>query len=283
MSLLSFFRPGLLNPPGLMKPWAGSNGQAFREVIADELDATLIAAEQVADARNVMKCDPTVLPAHAADRRIRRYTTESELSWRQRLAAWLAIWRSAGGAYCILRQLRILLAPYGRPELVFFTSTGSGSITQWFTLAPGDGVRDYFAEDGLDPEFTEYQATPANMNWDGDFAKWGRFGLIIRMDGITNPDVSAGEWDGASEWDGANVWDGGLSNPVVQDILDLATEWKAAGSRCDWILFTPDNTVLSPSGTSATIAPWNYTTYPDGEWNQINKRNPNVIFAYVRP
>jgi hypothetical protein len=229
-----------------------------------------------------MVCDPTVLPAHAKDRQIRPYITESELSWRKRLAAWLAIWQSAGGAYCILRQLRILLEPYGRPELAFVSTSGDGSVSNWFTLLPGDGLNDYFEADGLDPEFVNHQQFPANFNWDGDFAKRTRFGIIIRMDGITNPDVSAGEWDGASEWDGVNVWDGGLSNPVVQDILSLATEWKAAGSRCDWILFTADNTILSPSGTSSTVAPWNYTTYPDGDWDQLDKRNPDVIFAYVR-
>jgi hypothetical protein len=279
MSGLSFFRKGLLYPTGLMKPWAGGNGRTFREVIAGELDATIIAAQQVADSRNVMKCDPTVLPAHAKDRQIRRYTTESELSWRKRLAAWLPIHQSHGGAWCILRQLRILLAPYGRPELVFVSTTRD--LSNWFTLLPGDEANDYFESDGIDTEFSNHQQDPPNWDWDGDVTQWSRFGIIIRMDGITNPDVSAGEWDGASLWDGVNVWDGGLSNPVVQDILSLATEWKAAGSRCDWILFTPDNTVLSPTGTSSTVAPWNYTTMPDGEWDQVNKRNPDVIFAYV--
>jgi hypothetical protein len=283
MSVFTFFDKSLLNPLGLMKPWAGPNGQTFREVIAGELDMVAVAAQQVADSRNVMVCDASVLPAHAVDRQIRRYITESELSWRKRLAAWLAIWQSAGGAWCILRQLRILLEPYGRPEICFVSTTGDGNISNWFTLAPGDGVNDYFEADGLDPEFTNHQESPANFDWDGNFAAWSRFAIIIRMDGITSPDVSAGEWDGASLWDGVNVWDGGLSNPVVQDILSLATEWKAAGSRCDFILFTADNTVLSPTGTSSIVAPTNYTTMPDGDWDQVNKRNPNVIFSYVRP
>lgn len=283
MSDLSFFGPELLNLSGKMKPFKGPRGQAFCEVIAGELDAAIITAQQVADSRNVMLCDATVLPAHAKDRQLRRYITESELSWRKRLAAWLPIWQSAGGAWCILRQLRILLEPYGRPELAFVSTTGSGSVSNWFTLLPGDGTRDYFEADGIDPEFVNHQQIPVNFNWDGNLSQWARFAIIIRMDGITTPDISAGQWDGASLWDGVNVWDGGLSNPVVQDILSLATDWKAAGSRCDWILFTPNNTVLAPNGTSVTVPPWNYTTYPNGTWNQLDKRNPDVICAYVHP
>lgn len=275
MSLLSFFRPGLLNPPGLMKPWAGSNGQAFREVIAGELDATLIAAEQVADARNVMKCDPTVLPAHEADRRIRRYTTESELSWRRRLAAWLAIWRSAGGAYCILRQLRIFLAARGRPMIRFVTTTGSGGRTQWFTLAPGDGIRDYFAEDGLDPEFTEYQATPANWDWDGNLSQWSRFWILIYTSGLTDV-VASTEYDGTGEWDGgADHWDGSLTSDEITGMVELCTEWKAAGSRLQGLFLVHDDTIFDPTGSGAG--------YPDGTWDLwTNRLLDGVTYSYVR-
>jgi hypothetical protein len=285
MTDASFLRDEIMNPPGLMKPWMGEDGTTFREVIAGEFDNAIIAAELTGDARSPLKCDATVLPYHARDRGIRRYITESETSWRTRLAKWKQIWQSAGRAWGLLRQLRILLLPYGRPLLRHVVTAGDGSISQWHTLEPGDGLNDYFEVGGLDPEFSSHRESPGNFIWDANATAghWSRFWIIIQMDGITDPDISAGEWDGASLWDGTNVWDGGLSNPVNQDIVSMMTEWKAAHAQFQGLLYVPDDTVLSPSGTSVTVPPWNYTTYPDGEWDQINKRNPDVIFAYVHP
>jgi hypothetical protein len=161
---------------------------------------------------------------------------------------------------------------------------GDGSIAQWSTLAPGDGKNDYFEVGGLDPEFSTARATPSNWLWDAGATngEWSRFSVSIAMDGITNPDVSAGEWDGASLWDGTSVWDGGLSNPVVSDIVALCNDWKAAHAQLLSVLFVPTANTLEPSGTSSTVMPWGYTTYPNGDWDNLAKRNPEVIFAYVR-
>jgi len=288
MSDSTYFTPGIFRPRGLMRQHSGNNGATFRGVIAQEFDNFTVAAQQAQDAGNVLKCDASVLPQHALDRGIQRYRNESELSWRIRLSKWNQIWQSAGTAWGILRQLRIMLLPYGRPRLRHVSTAGDGSISQWYTLEPGDGAIDYFETNPndrpLDPEFSRYLTKPGNFLWDAGASsgEWSRFAITIEMEGLTSPDVTAGEWGGTAIWGGSPVWGGGLSSGVVDDIVDLCNDWKFAGSQLKAVLFVPDATVLAPNGTSSTVAPWNYTTYPNGTWNQINKRNPDVVYAYVR-
>lgn len=274
MSAFSFLRSSLLNPAGLMKPWMRGQGQTFREVISGELNDLATAARQVADSRNVAICDATVLPAHAIDRRIRRYTTESEASWRKRLAAWLPIHQSAGGAWCILRQLRIFLLSKGRPRLAFVSTTGDGNVSNWFTLAPGDPENDYFEADGIDSEFTNHQESPANWNWDGDFAQWSRFWILIYTSGLTSPTATS-LYDDVAEWDsGSDYWDGYFTSAEIADMVQLARDWKAAGSDIAGLFLVHDDSIFDPTGSGAG--------YPDGTWNLDYNRRGGVTYSYER-
>lgn len=288
MTTSTYFAPGLFRPRGLMRQHSGNMGARFRGVIAQEFDNFTVATQLVQDAGNVLLCDESVLPQHALDRGIRRYATESELSWRTRLSKGNQIWQSAGTAWGILRQLRIMLLPHGRPRLRHVSTSGDGAMSQWYTLEPGDGTVDYFETNPydrpLDPEFSRYLAKPGNFLWDAGASsgEWSRFVIAIELAGLTSPDVTAGEWDGASTWDGSYVWDGGLSGGVIDDIVALCNDWKFAGSQLKAVLFVPDEMVLSPTGTSVTL-PAGQTTYPNGQWDDPTKRNPDVIFAYVHP
>lgn len=274
----------LVDLPGTLRGWLGTQALAFRTCIAAAFDLAADHAKAVQKARSPLLCDSTVLPYHGRDRKIRRYTNEVEDSYRERLAKWHQIWASAGRAWGILRQLRILLRPYGRPRIRYVSTTGDGAESQWFTLEPGNGARDYFEIGGLDPEFSRHLATPGNWLWDAGATtgKFSRFWILIYTSGFTSTTATT-EWDGTGEWDGgADYWDGYLTSGQVQDIVDLCNDWKAAHSQLEGVFLVHDDTVFDPTGSGAG--------YPDGTWDDMIdpstgafNRAENVTYSYERP
>lgn len=273
MSAFSF--QSLIDLPGTLKQWLDTNGLRFRSAIAAAFDAAYLTANLASDARSPLKCDATVLPYHAADRKIRRYTNELEITWRRRLAKWKQIHRSKGKAYGILRALRLLLLPYGRPELIYVHTTGDGGMTEWFTLAPGDDDNDYFITGQLDPEFTRHLEKPGNWIWDpqATTGQWSRYWILIRTTGLT--DVSSIQWDVSGQWDdGVSKWDKGLPSEIIADCLECCKDMQAANSACFGIFQVHDDSIFIPTGSGAG--------YPSGDWQfQIN-RVAGVTYSYVR-
>lgn len=282
MSALTFQAEQYINPPGTLKVWQGPQARAFKSAIAAEFDNVAITAEMTGDARSPLLCDSTVLARHGHDRRIRRYATESEASYRKRLAKWRQIWASAGRAWGILRQLRIFLAPYGRPLIRYVSTSGDNAETQWFELAPGTGDDDYFEIDGIDADLSRELVTPANWIWDASLGKWSRFWVIIYLASGANPAVVPGEWDGTSVWDGTNVWDSPLSAAEIADIVQLCKDWQAANSMLYGVIFAASSAVFSPLDTASTILPWGYSTMPNANYNDLTKRRPDACYAYSR-
>jgi len=278
MTELTFQREDLLVPPGTLKAWQGPNAVAFRSCVAAEFDNIAISAELVGKARSPLLCDASVLPYHGRDRKIRQYTTETELSYRRRLSKWRQIWASAGRAWGILRQLRIFLAPYGRPLLRYVSTSGDAGESQWFDLAPGDGINDYFELGGRDPEFSRHLQTPANWVWDpeatsGFTGQWSRFWILIYTDGLTNP-IAPAEWDGDAEWDGGAYWDGYMPADFLSDAAQLCIDWAAAHSYLAGLFLVHDPTAFDPTGSGAG--------YPDGTWNLWSNRRAGVTYSVVR-
>ena len=278
MSDSTYFAPGIFRPRGLMRQHSGNMGARFRGVVAQEFDNFTVASQLVQDAGNVLKCDASVLPQHALDRCIRRYLNESELSWRLRLSKSNQIHQTAGTAWGILRQLRIMLLPKGRPRLRHVTTSGDGAMSQWYTLAPGTGDIDYFETNPydrpLDPEFSRYLAKPGNWLWDAGASsgEWSRFWLLIYTSGVASPPP---DWDGTGEWDsGVDYWDGYLTSDDVAGIAEMATEWKFAGSQLAGIFLVHDDSLFDPTGSGAG--------YPDGTWNLDFNRVGGVSYAYER-
>lgn len=265
MTDLTFQRPDLLTPPGTLKAWQGEQALAFRSCVAAEFDNLAITAELVGKARSPLLCDATVLPYHARDRKIPPYSTESEASWRKRLSKWRQIWGSAGRAWGILRQLRIFLAPFGRPLLRYVSTSGDGAESQWFSLAPGDGTNDYFELGGLDPEFTRHVATPANWVWDAGATagEWSRFWILIYTSGLTGL-IEPSVWDASGTWDdpaGETYWDGYFSDEQVADMARLCSDWASPTSFLAGLFLVHDDAAFDPTGSGAL--------YPDGDWNLL--------------
>lgn len=284
MSFPTFRTDPVMFSPGLLKQWMGPHGTAYREVLADEGDNLLRTFKLVGQQRSPLLCDASVLPLHSRDRRIRRYTNESESSIRRRLAKWLQIHQSAGRAWGMLRQLRIYLQTLGRPLIRHVCSAGDGSCAQWSTLNPGDGTRDYFEVGGIDPEYESVSTAPSNWLWDAGATtgKWSRFWILIYTSGLTSATPTT-TWDGDGEWDsGSDYWDGYLTAGQVQDIVDLCNDWKAAHSQLEGVFLVHDDSLFDPTGSGAN--------FPDGTWDTLIdpttgafNRAENVTYAYERP
>jgi hypothetical protein len=282
---LTFQRDELIVPPGTLKAWQGPEALKFRSVVANEFDNLAITAELVGDARSPLKCDPTVLPYHARDRKISRYATETESSWRKRLSKWRQIWGSAGRAWGILRQLRIMLAPYGRPMLRYVSTSGSGTHSQWFTLVPGDGRNDYFELGGLDPEFSRDLQSPGNWIWDAGATGglWSRYWVLIYTSGITAP-YGSSTWDVSGTWDDpaeSTYWDGYFSAAQMADFAQMCIDWGAAHSKLAGLFLVHDDMAFDPSGSGSG--------YPNGNWNLLvdpttgaPTRREGVTYSIVR-
>jgi hypothetical protein len=276
MSPVTFFRPNLLNQPGIMKPWQTGDGQTFREVIAGELDATIIAAEQVADARNVLKCDPTILPYHAKDRMMPRFSTVDESVWRTMLSKFRQIHATAGHPWCLLRLLRIFLRRFGRPMLRYVSTAGDGSFSQWHTLAPGDGTNDYFELGRTDPEFTTHTEDPANWLWDAQASTghWSRFWILIYTSDMTGVNTTT-DWDDTGEWDGGvDFWDGYIESDEIAEMVTMLNTFKASNSQLQGLFLVHDDSIFDPSGSGAG--------FPGGNWNIDGNRVGNVSYSHER-
>jgi hypothetical protein len=287
MSELDFQAPELLTPPGTLKAWQGPEAIKFRECVANGFNDVAISAELVGRARSPLLCDATVLPIHGRDRGIRQYSTESEASYRVRLSKWRQIWGSAGRAWGILRQLRIFLAPFGRPQLRYVSTSGSGTHSQWFTLAPGDGLNDYFEIGGLDPEFSRELVTPANWLWDplASTGRWSRFWILIYTSGLTGSVQTAEQWDGGiAQWgDGSTKWGAEtfFTFEQLSDMAQLCIDWCVPNSKLAGLFLVHDDTAFDPTGSGAL--------YPDGDWNLlvdpttgVATRRTGVTYAITR-
>jgi hypothetical protein len=281
MSVFSFQQT--LTLPGTLKQWMGRQGMVYRSAIAGAFDALALTAELTGDARSPLKCDASVLPYHAADRRIKRFSNETEASHRIALSKWKQIHRAQGKAYGILRRLRILLQPYGRPMLRYVHTSGAGQMTEWFTLAPGDDQNDYFVFDGIDPEFSRVLTKPGNWLWDpqATAGQWSRYWVLIYTSGLTSGTDGSIEWDVSGEWDdGVSHWDFGLSSDIISDCLECCKDMQAANSSCFGIFQVHDDTAFDPTGSGAG--------YPDGTWQDIIDssgaliRRTGVTYSYVR-
>jgi len=262
MTDLTFQRDDLLVPPGTLKAWQGPQALAFRSVIANEFDNLAMTAELTGKARSPLLCDASVLPYHGRDRRIFRYSTESLPSYRKRLAKWRQIWGSAGRAWGIMRQLRIFLSPYGRPQIRLVSTSGDGAESQWFTLAPGNGVRDYFELGSIDPEFTRHLEAPGNWIWDAGATagKWSRYWVLIYTSGLADL-LPVATWDGADEWDGGAIWDGYFAADMLRDLAQLCIDWSTPQSKLGGLFLVHDDDAFDPTGSGAG--------HPDGTWNLL--------------
>lgn len=231
----------------------GPNASRFMGSVGASLDGVASQAELIVRQKSPLTCDPGLLPLHAKDRGIPRYSTESEASHRKRCAKWNQIWRTSGTDYGILRQLRIFLEPYGRPLMRIVHD--NGTTTTWSTLLPGDGTIDYFTCLGLDPEYEVIKQGVRNWIWDSSTGNWSRFWLIVYTDEMPGA-ADRAVWDGTDVWDGSELWGGSLPSGAIDDIVRLVNDWKGAHSAFWGLILCNDPNGYEPAGA--------FPYYPNG-------------------
>ena len=271
---MGVFRNTILNfaPSWMQQRWM----TALLHAYADELDGFALrvfdglrsANPYAAGARTstgtLLQCDADVLPWHAADRGIRLYDSEPELSKRVRLGQWRQLKKRRGSHQGELRNLQpfwLAEATSILPTMRIVHQSNEGTPTAtWHTLS-SEGV------------YSVHRASPSNWNYDGQASKWARFWLIIYLPSS----LAYGEpvyYDAGEAFDGGSIYDG-LTSAVIADIVAAVKEAKAAHSRLSGIITTtlaatdpiPGEVVrpFEPTTTAITLSDGS-TSLPVGNW-----------------
>jgi hypothetical protein len=240
-----------------------------------------------------LRCTPDAFADLSKDRKIRLYPNESDQSKRFRLAHWRQIRRTRGCHYGEMINIQpFFLGPGGatvQPNGDQYLPTirivhqsgdpGGGPIATWHQLDPFGG-------------YTWTRPGASNWNWDGQTAKWSRWGAIIFLpSNFTGADV----YDGGDVYDAGATYDG-VSSALVSDLVQGLIEAKAAHSRLSWVIATtlqpgssipgfPGRHPFDPNDVAITL-PDGSTTLPVGNWgnlvNNLNQptRPPWASFLY---
>jgi hypothetical protein len=200
---------------------------------------------------------PTHAPADAlsyigADRRMLRGIGESREGYVARLLSWLSQYShwTRGSPFALLSQVRAYCGGEGiRVRLV-------DRRGNWYTI-DRDGVMSYVLDTG-------------NWLWDPIPASpdWARFWIIIypAADGATfRPWGRGAKYDGTRKYDGTHVWGLDADPSEIGTLRKLVDDWKAAGRRCEWIIYSFDDSAFDPSAPE-----------PDGEWYKWASGEPFV-------
>lgn len=214
-------------PPWLSRKW----GERFLYAHGLIIDGLVEHALQAMKARFPDKGPDEALSVIGRDRRIRRGFSESADSYRVRLKRWLDDWRRAGSPFAILSQIRAYLTGYD-VRIRYVNDRGT-----WITLDP-DGtfhVRKLFG----------------NWDWDGQFPATAktRFWIIIYP-------LASGLWTQSPTLGTPHVLlrdttvGSNATVSQVSSIRSIISEWKAAGSRCPYIIIAFDDAMFNPISTS---------------------------------
>jgi hypothetical protein len=187
------------------------------------------------------------------DRGLVQQPTESEQSYRRRLAEWRQILAHHGSHYGEMIDLQPFFLPGSVPRIRIVHQAGDGSCATWHTLNP-------------DGSYERHKQTPSNWNWDQNFFRWSRFWVIIYVDADVGP-VGA-EWDDGCEWDDGTIWDGYLNEDQIADILAIINGAKAPHSVCAGIIIATDPASFDPTAATTAIGDGTFT-HPSGDWDRV--------------
>ena len=263
-------------------PWlAGNSGYRLMYSLAIQLDAIAEYLRLGCLQRFPAYCEVEALPHLGLDRRMIRGPNEAAAAFRERLLAWKTTWKYAGNAVTLLRQLAAYFSP--SPPTIRYVSNGyddaGNTVADWWTLDSAGNL--------------SYQrATPANFDWDGSFGNY-RFWIIVYA-----PLLAQWTWDEPGiKWDAPGLLWGYKGGQDVLAIHNIIQTFKAAGTHCKAIIYSPANTARYVrwgefTWTSGTF--WDQSLpypsldplnppgqpMPDGTWGDSRNRDPNLQYFY---
>ena len=181
--------------------------------------------------------DDTSLGALGRDRRIVRGIGESATAYSARLVRALDDLATRGNPYALLGQVQAFL---GQPCVVR-TVDRRGN---WYSL---DETGARFGFPGL-----------ANWDWDAIPATpyWGRFWLIIYPVGGTLPWAETGLFGAAGAVAESDTLGTTATPGEVSALRNIIREWKPAGTTCEWIVVSYDDSEFTPGVPTATDSLW---------------------------
>jgi hypothetical protein len=184
---------------------------------------------------------PTAIPLISRSRGIIRGQVETDESFASRLQQWLELWRTAGTALAVAREIRHYLGNTPRVRIVTRSS-------YWVTL-------------NADGTIVRKQGSPGDGEWDWDSVShpsrstwWSEIWIIV----YPTQWALRGDWGGGDDWGGDDLGFGHECNRVERDaIVSLIATWKAAHTKVRAVIWTSDAALFDPDDD---------LTLPDGEW-----------------
>lgn len=224
----------------------------FLESVGLTLDSAVESFAQGVRGSQPFRCDESFLPILSRDRGIFLYPTESTPSKRLRLAQWWQLHRQRGTHQGEMRHLQPYFLPGAAPTIRIVHQDGNGDRATWHTLSP-TGV------------YSIHKQEPSNWNFDDHPEWWSRWWAIIYTSGTVLDTIT--HWDDGSTWDGGSYWDG-VSRAVLDDIVAMLVDWKAAHSQCAGVILARDPASFDPTATAVTL-PDGSTSLPAGGWGRL--------------
>lgn len=190
------------------------------------------------------------LPYLGRDKGITRGPSETDAAYALRVSKALDSWSTAGNVYTLIAQLREWWAPYYRP---FRIVTNSGV---WYDVAPDGTV-------------TKTATSPNNWNWDGHPERWFRFWIIFAAAPFVRWMIGDGHRIGMS---GLTI---GSTMPSFwyAGIRSIVDRWKPAGTICESIIATFDDSIFLSSNAAGSPG------QPDGTYDDPASRNGSAIYS----
>lgn len=243
----------------LMPGWQSSGeGELVMYSLTILLDAFRDAVYDSVIARFPDYAPDDALAAIGRDRKILRGISEVPESYAVRLKRWLDDHRKRGNPFALMEQLRA----YCNAEVKIRTVDRRGN---WFMI-DRDGSYSWDLDMG-------------NWDWDGGaLTAWSRFWVIIypTSDGLPWR-VSTWEDFGSTmgEFDATKTFGTTATQNEVASVRAIIRDWKPAGTKCEFIIISPDDDMFDPSNPSAT------PSWPAGDWGTYGK-DVDGLYSQIR-
>jgi hypothetical protein len=254
-------------------PWymRNKNMQKFLQSFYMVLDESITALQDGVRLGWPLDCDVSALPVISRERGIRLYPTEPEASRRIRLANWLSLHRTKGTNIGQLKHSQPYFLP-DVPVMRIVHQPADESCAVWHTLSATG-------------EYSVYQKTPTNWNYDGQITKWWRIWVICYCPSRL---LETHHYGDGTKYGSTARYASALSTAVARDFLAMINEWDRAGMFLQSYIIATDPASFDPAGDVLTM-PDGWTTLPSGgNWSSplsaagIRTRPPTARWLYDR-